>query len=186
MCLGDVPDTSSGPVPLTEAQVSALRLWLDGACEWDVPSNSPICGFGGVLFLGDQILAWGLELPRAEGKQWAERVGKKQLVFECELLPCLTSLQLWGTLLKSCDLMIFIDNDADRASLAKSFTRKEEGARIVFEAVEEEERLDVQAFFVRAPTSSNIADGPSKPPAQIVFLFGWGSFFDLVSQTAET
>ena len=42
--------------------------------------------------------------------------------------------------------MIFIDNDAARASLAKSFTRKEEGARIVFEAVEAEERLDVQAF----------------------------------------
>ena len=124
------------------------------------------------MFLGDQILAWGFELPRAEGKKWAERVGKQQLVFECELLPYLISLQLWGTLLKACDLMIFIDNDAARASLAKSFTRKEEGARIVFEAVEEEERLDVQAFFMRVPTSSNIADGPSRGDFSMVLKMG--------------
>ena len=26
------------------------------------------------------------------------------------------------------------------------------------------------------PSPSNCADAPSKPPAQIVFLFGWGSF----------
>ena len=47
--------------------------------------------------------------------------------------------------------MIFIDNDAARASLAKSFTRKEKGARIEFEAVEEEERPDVQVFSCEFP-----------------------------------
>ena len=148
------------------------RLWLDGACEWDVPSGSPVCGFGGVLFLGKEILAWGFELPREDGKRWAERVGKQQLVFECELLPYLIFLQLWGALLKGCDLMIFIDNDAARASLAKSSTRKEEGARIVFKAVEAEERLDVQAFFMRAPAASNIADGPSRGDFSVVLRMG--------------
>ena len=56
---------------------------------------------------------------------------------------------------------MFIDNDAARASLAKSFTRKEEGAAITFSAVQEEERLRVNACFLRVPTASNIADGPS-------------------------
>ena len=193
--VGDVPDTAVGPVDLTEVQLDALaflqkrvldgkprcfscrprveaRLWLDGACEWDVPSSSPICGFGGVLFVGDQILAWGSELPKPDAKRWSQRVGKQQLVFECELLPYLTSLQLWSTLLHGCDLLIFIDNDAARASLAKSFTRKEEGARIVFAAVEEEERLDVQAFFMRVPTASNIADGPSRGDFSLIFKIG--------------
>ena len=86
--------------------------------------------------------------------------GKQQLVFECELLPYLLSLQLWSALLRSKDMLVCIDNDAARASLAKSFKRKEEGARIVHEGVEMEEKLDVQAFFMRVPTFSNIADGP--------------------------
>ena len=81
-------------------------------------------------------------------------------------------MKLWSELLRGCDLLIFIDNDAARASLAKSFTRKEEGARIVFAAVEEEERLDVQAFFMRVPTFSNIADGPSRGDFSVIFKMG--------------
>ena len=53
----------------------------------DVPSGFPICGFGGVLFLGNEILAWGFELPRADGKKWAERVGKQQLVLNANSCP---------------------------------------------------------------------------------------------------
>ena len=41
------------------------------------------------------------------------------------------------------NLLVFINNDAARASLAKSFTRKEEGAAITFSAVQEEDRLRV-------------------------------------------
>ena len=40
-----------------------------------------------------------------------------------------------------------------------SFTRKEEGAAIIHAAVEEE---DINASFLRVPTSSNIADGPRR------------------------
>ena len=70
-----------------------------------------------------------------KARAWATRVGKQQLVYECELLPYLISLQLWAPYVKGTDLLTFIDNDAARASLAKSFTRKEEGARIVYDSV---------------------------------------------------
>ena len=83
--VGDVPPEESGWVRLTDTQVSALhflqqrvldgkprilttaprgelRLWIDGACEWDVPSNSPTCGFGGVLFIENKPVAWGCTL----------------------------------------------------------------------------------------------------------------------------
>ena len=196
MAVGDVPDTEQGPVKLSHTQVAALqflqkhvldgqprqfsivsrpttRLWLDGACEWDHGQEAPICGFGGVLLMGDgPPLAWGATLSPMSAKNWAHRVGKQQLVFECELLPYLLSLQLWSTLLRGTDLLVFIDNDAARASLAKSFTRKEEGARVVHEAVHLEEQLDVQAFFMRVPTFSNIADGPSRDDFSPVLRMG--------------
>ena len=64
VAVGDVPPEASGWVRLTDTQISALRfleqrvldgkprvfstapcgefrLWIDGACEWDVPTNSP-------------------------------------------------------------------------------------------------------------------------------------------------
>ena len=189
---GDVPDTVQGPVKLSHTQVAALRflekrvldgqprqfcivprptarLWLDGACEWDPGQEAPICGFGGVLLMEDSPpLAWGATLSPMSAKKWAHRVGKQQLVVECELLP----YQLWSTLLRGTDLLVFIDNDAARASLAKSFTRKEEGALIVHEAVHLEEQLDVQAFFMRVPTFSNIADGPSRDDFSVVLQMG--------------
>ena len=65
-----------------------------------------------------------------------------------------------------------IDNDAARASLARSFTRKEEGAAIVFQAVEAEERLNINACFLRVPTSSNIADGPSRGVFDTILRLG--------------
>ena len=193
--VGDVPPEASGWVRLTDTQVSALqflqrrvldgkprifstsprgelRLWIDGACEWDVPSNSPTCGFGGVLFIENKPVAWGCTLAADRAKKWAARVGKQQLVYECELLPYLISLQLWASYVKGTNLLTFIDNDAARASLAKSFTRKEEGARIVYDSVSMEENLDVQAFFFRVPTSSNIADGPSRGDFSLIEKLG--------------
>ena len=186
MAVGDVAPETSGWVRLSETRISAacagrlfstvprgeFRLWIDGGCEWDVATNSPVCGFGGVLFIEGKPLAWGYTLPADKAKTWTARVGKHQLVYECELLPYLISLQLWAPYVKGTDLVTFIDNDTARASLAKSFTRKEEGARIVYDSVSMEEGLDVQAFFFRVPTSSNIADGPSRGDFSLIEKMG--------------
>ena len=195
VAVGDVSPASEASHPLSDVQQAALdfieqrvldgrprsfsvkpsrtfHLWLDGACEWDVSNSVPTCGFGGVLWLDGVPLAWGDTLDPAAAQEWASRVGKKQLVFECELLPYFISLQLWGRFLRNSDLLVFIDNDAARASLARSFTRKEEGAAIVFQAVEAEERLSIDACFLRVPTSSNIADGPSRGVFDTILRLG--------------
>ena len=195
VAVGDVSPASEASHPLTDVQQAALdfieqrvldgrprsfsiqpsrtfHLWLDGACEWDVSNSVPTCGFGGVLWLDGVPLAWGDTLDAAAAQEWAGRVGKKQLVFECELLPYFISLQLWGRFLRNSDLLVFIDNDAARASLARSFTRKEEGAAIVFQAVGAEERLSINACFLRVPTSSNIADGPSRGVFDAILRLG--------------
>ena len=58
--------------------------------------------------------------------------------------------------------MMFIDNAA-RASLAKSFTRKEEGARIVFEAVEKRRGLTFKPFSCECPHLATLQMVPAKP-----------------------
>ena len=44
--------------------------------------------------------------------------------------------------------------------VAKSFTRKEEGTCIVYDAVEIEESLALNDAFLKVLTASSIADGP--------------------------
>ena len=93
---------------------------------------------------------------------WAARAGKDQLVYECELLPYALSLHLWYPILRGVDLFVFIDNDAARASLAKAFTRKSDGIRIIQHCLPVEESLRLRSAFLRVPSHSNIADGPSR------------------------
>ena len=103
---------------------------------------------------------------------WAQRAGKTQLVFECELLPYLLSLQLWAAVLPHSDLLVFIDNDSARRTLHKAFTKKAEGAHILLQAVVCEEHLSTRAAFLRVPTHSNIADGPSRDVFGIPLALG--------------
>ena len=56
-----------------------------------------------------------------------------------------------------------IQDDGARSALSKAlFTRRPEGANIVHQAIEAEETLGIAAAFYRVPTSSNVADGPSR------------------------
>ena len=91
---------------------------------------------------------------------------------ECELLPYLLSLQLWAAVLPGSDLLVFIDNDGARKTLHRAFTKIAEGANIVLQAVVCEEQLDVRASFLRVPTHSNIADGPSRDDFTIPLTMG--------------
>ena len=98
--------------------------------------------------------------------------GKTKLVFECELLPYLLSLQLWAAVLPHSDLLVFIDNDSARRTLRKAFTKEAEGAHILLQAVVCEEHLSTRAAFLRVPTHSNIADGPSRDVFDIPLALG--------------
>ena len=74
---------------------------------------------------------------------------------------CGESPRLVSTL-RLTDLWVFIDNDGARAALSKAFSGRPEGAQIIHDAITLEETLGVNVAFFRVPTSSNIADGPSK------------------------
>ena len=147
---------------LSHQSQSPAYLWLDGSCEWDVHDSAPTCGLGAVLLADDRWETWGAQLPPAVCGLWARRAGKSQLIFEAELLPYLVSLHVWYERLKQHDVWVFIDNDGARAALSKAFSGRPEGAQIIHDAINLEEELGINAAFFRVPTSSNIADGPSR------------------------
>ena len=115
-----------------------------------------------LLLADDRWETWGAQLPPAVCSLWARRAGKTQLIFEAELLPYLVSLHVWYERLKFHDVWVFIDNDGARAALSKAFSGRPEGAQIIHGAITLEEELGINAAFFRVPTSSNIADGPSR------------------------
>ena len=118
---------------------------------------------GGLLCskLGEGIGCFGGYLPEDVVTKWSNGV-RTQLVFEAEILPYLLSLALWGDRLRGCKLLVFIDNEAARHSWISghadaTFARYMTHAGTLLEA-----SLMVDPFFARAPTFSNLADGPSR------------------------
>ena len=91
-----------------------FHLYIDGACEWEVARLHPRCGLGAVLIGPGVAYTWGLQVAAQTSARWALRA---QLVFECELLPYLLSLQLWARALEGCDLFV----DAVCMGVGKAF-----------------------------------------------------------------
>ena len=81
---------------------------------------------------------------------------------------------------------MWIDNDSARATAIKGTSKSPAMFALALQLAELDNACPAVTWVERVPSFSNVAIGHPKPPAQIVFLFGWGSFFDLVSQTAET
>ena len=77
---------------------------------------------------------------------------------------------------KNVPLVLFIDNNACRNVLISAKGRLPLMRKLLAHCLRLEHKVEYTPCVVRVPSPSNCADAPSKPPAQIVFLFGWGSF----------
>ena len=194
ICVGDVAPDTAVPFALTETQSAALAFLLRsivGAppkciscaarkrffCAWMAHANGSLRVRHPCVPLEQSSCPLpdtsrgGMNYPSPPPPR-GRSAGKRQLVFECELLPYLLSLRLWHSYVKDCDLLVFIDNDAARSSLEKAFTRVAGGARVVHEAVATKESLALRAAFFRVPTASNIADGPSRMDFSLIQKLG--------------
>ena len=72
--------------------------------------------------------------------------------------------------------MFYVDNNSTRDVAISATARTRVPSALVEQLVKIEETMCLYPWYARVPSPSNPADKPSKPPAQIVFLFGWGSF----------
>ena len=100
----------------------------------------------------------------------------KNPIYELEIAPLVISLQLWKGLMHGSQLVCYLDNEGARHSLIRCYAETEPADSWVRAFLKYEMDLQLNVWFARVPTASNVADGPSKPPAQRCVLLGRGSF----------
>ena len=151
-------------------EAPTLNLFLDGACEGDEGSKTSI---GGLLCdtTGRGLACFGEVVPEEIVDKWSAR-GVKQLIFEAELLPYVISMQVFADHIRSCNLLVFVDNEAARYSWIAASAHSDVASFIVSEGARLEADLAISPYFCRVPTHSNLADGPSRDDFELCFRLG--------------
>ena len=140
---------------------STLETWIvfvDGACEG---SDELVGSIGGVLMSPTGRLIHHFSSVAPESFMTACNYSLNP-IYELELLPMLVSVLAWGHMWKGCQVVFYGDNDAARSSLIAGRSATQVGEKIISAFVELEFSLQIKSWFSRVPTSSNIADGPSR------------------------
>ena len=133
--------------------VKPLILYTDGACEEDLITS------GALLYDPDTGVSefWGAEVPKGLRKEW-KAAGVAHAVAQSELYPVLVSLRTWRKVLKSRDVLHFIDNEGVRESLVSGNTRALANLRMLESTVTVATSLGIKFWHARIPSSSNPSD----------------------------
>ena len=87
----------------------------------------------------------------------------KNPIFELELAPLLIAYELWQSLAQGSQIVCYLDNEGARHSCIRCFANSSEASDLwVQKILDLEMRARVHVWYGRVPTSSNIADGPSR------------------------
>ena len=152
------------PREVTTTEQPPLLLFVDGACEPSTETGEDMVTSVGALLLesnGKGLKFFGLHLPGEVTSEWAGN-GRKQLVFEAEVLPYLLALSCWSDIMANRPVLVFIDNDGARHSWIKGSAESVHAMRMIHKGTLLEAQLEVLPYFCRVPTRSNAADGPSR------------------------
>ena len=129
-------------------------------------------GFGAVLFSGDgRVISWfGLQVQMHQLAMFMKD-GRETIIGELETLTVALALLIWGEHFRSFQLMIYIDNEGAKFALIRGYS---EARAITSLCVLTATALDKDAilpWYSRVPSSSNIADFPSRnTPHQMLSL----------------
>ena len=139
--------------------MSTWYIFSDGACEGE---SEKLGSLGSVLIspCGIPVEFISERVPEEWMQFFLE--GSRHPIFELELLPVWISLVEWEGHLENSQCVFYLDNEAARGSLINGSSSQQQGAFLVKAFVLTEMRCQVKVWFARVPTSSNIADGPSR------------------------
>ena len=147
------------PIVISARTLTTWYIFTDGACEG---SETKEGGIGGVLVSPSGTLAmfFSEEVPM----HLMDTLCNDSLnpIYELELLPILVSFVLWQQYICNSQVVFFLDNDAARSGLIRAQGATVHGQCIVQRVVEIESDIDCKPWYGRVPTSSNIADEPSR------------------------
>ena len=140
---------------------SPLLLFTDASFSPD--QSAWPCGLGGVLVnhLGIQIAALSVSLTIAD----LEFLGcprKSTVIFEAEVLAIVVCLKLRRRFLKNRPCVVCVDNNSARDIAIAGNARTSPGDKLVSHLLRAEDSCNLNAWYSRVPSESNIADGPSR------------------------
>ena len=120
-------------------------------------------GFGAVLFSGSgSIISWfGLQVPMGMLEQFMTD-GRETIIGELETLTVALSLLLWGEYVCSSQLMIYIDNEGAKFALIRGYSDAPAITSICVLTATALDKEMILPWYSRVPSSSNIADFPSR------------------------
>jgi hypothetical protein len=160
LAIGSIGDTleASGPkVIKVHTGLRPVVIFTDGACEEDSTS------IGGVLFRDDdQVEAFGAELHPDTISEWKTKEGQKQIIGQAEIYPMAVARATWAEKLRGRKVIFFVDNDSARIASIRGYSPVLPSLRIIMENVKWDCLHDCACWYGRVPTSSNVADDPSR------------------------
>ena len=148
--------------PPTIIQSTNLRTWLifsDGACEGEDRKRGSI---GAILVdpEGNIFRYFSEVVPEKLMDRFLEQT--QHPIFELELLPVWCALYTWSGFLQNSQAVFYLDNEGAKAALINGATSTENGRLIIQQFVLRELQIQMRVWFSRVPTSSNLADAPSR------------------------
>eukprot|EP00435_Cladocopium_sp_Y103_P072807 s378_g41.t1 len=148
--------------PPTRVQSTSLNTWLvfsDGACEGE---QTKLGTMGAVLIDpgGGVARFFSEKVPDSFMRELLQT--SKHPIFELELLPVLCAAQIWSSFLNHSQCVFYVDNEAAKGALLSGATSTVFGQQIVSEFVQTEMDCQIKVWFARVPSSSNLADKPSR------------------------
>ena len=148
--------------PPTRIRSTSLNTWYifsDGACEGE---SEKLGSLGSVLVSPCGIPMEFISERVPEGWMQFLLGGSRHPIYELELLPVWISLIEWEGHLENSQCVFYLDNEAARGSLINGSSSQLQGACLIKAFVLTEMNCQVKVWFARVPTSSNIADSPSR------------------------
>ena len=124
---------------------SPALVFTDGACE-DVVS------VGGVLIApGHRVEHFGAVLSQSTVDSFKVRMEQKQVIGQAEILPVLMAKLTWAKVLWGRKVIFFVDNEAARLGLVKSYSPVLPSLQLIMESAMWDFENDCKAWYSSPP-----------------------------------
>ena len=172
---------SANPLLIGPRILSTWFIFTDGACE----PEQGVGGIGAVLVSPSGVIVeyFGTRIPSEATRAYLKVT--ENPIYYLEVLPLLVSVATWANYLEGSQLVMYLDNEAARHSMIRCHAEAAYVDRTVQKFIRVETELQLRLWFGRVPTSSNIADPPSRMQFESLVASGAKRVFPDIASMLE-
>ena len=126
---------------------------------------------------GERLVAGG-DIPEGLVKWWRIHVGQ-QIIGQAELFPIIVVRAFKGLLWENRRVLFYVDNDSARDAMIKAYSPSLASQNMIYSFFHLEKSAPSYPWFARVPSSSNIADWPTRGKLQQASELGKAKIFEL-------